>query len=302
MKKRFSGPENRDRLVEVLLDQKLVQRERGVAEKLADSGTLVEFKAPTTIIEQGGTDTDVYFIINGKVTIFVNNREVATRGPGEAVGEMAAIDPSARRSATSKAGSDVLALKVGADTFVKAAEGSASVWKAAVKIIADRLREREKFHRPANLMPIMFVGSSVEGLEIARAVENHMKHDHVVVRLWTTGVFGPSKTPIEDLIRQVNEADFALFVFGPDDRISSRDEEQQAPRDNVVFEMGLFMGRLGRDRVFMIKDSKSDLKIPSDLTGVQPLAYVSHTHKKLAEQVGPVCNELREAIKGLGAI
>lgn len=86
-------------------------------------------------------------------------------------------------------------------------------------------------------------------------------------------MFGPSRIPLEDLIRQTREADFALFVFGPDDKIASRYQEHAAPRDNVIFEMGLFLGRLGRDRVFMVKDHDVDLKIPTDLVGLRPITY-----------------------------
>jgi predicted nucleotide-binding protein len=215
---------------------------------------------------------------------------------------MAAVDSAARRSATVKAATNVVALKLSADEFKAAGKDSACFWRYLAQLAGDRLRERARFHLPANPTPIMFVGSSVEGLAVAREIEAALKHDQVIVRLWTNGVFGPSAVPIESLLQQVEQADFALFVFGPDDRIQSRDEAHAAPRDNVVFELGLFMGRLGRDRVFMVRDQDIDLKIPSDLTGVRPITYKCKPGCTPSDFVGTVCTELRKAITSKGVV
>jgi predicted nucleotide-binding protein len=167
----------------------------------------------------------------------------------------------------------------------------------------DRLRLRARFHLPANPTPIMFVGSSVEGLPVAQELPGCLQHDKVIVRPWTTkGVFGPSGIPIDDLIKHVEEADFAVFVFGPDDKIQSRGEDYAAPRDNVIFEMGLFMGRMGRERVFMVKDAHVDLKIPSDLTGVTPITYTRQAGTTFADTATIVCSELRRVIASKGVV
>ncbi|MBX3357317.1 MAG: nucleotide-binding protein [Phycisphaeraceae bacterium] len=274
-----------------------------MAALLAEHGELVEFQPGQTIIEQGAADNTVYFILTGVADVFVNNRAVAARGPRETIGEMAVIEPAAPRSATVKARDAVTVLKLAGETFESIAEQtSGSLWKAASRILAERLRQREKFHRPANPMPVLFLGSSVEGLSVAREVQQQLKHDPLVVKIWTTGVFGPSGIPVDDLIRQVSEADFALFVFGPDDKIASRDQQYQGPRDNVVFELGLFMGKLGRERVFLMRQHGGDLKIPTDLLGVTPITYVCREGCSLADELGPACHELRQATRKLGAI
>lgn len=56
-----------------------------------------------------------------------------------------------------------------------------------------------------------------------------------------------------------------MFILAPDDMTFSKDETKPAPRDNVLFESGLFMGVLGRERVFLVYDQAVGLKIPSDL-------------------------------------
>jgi CRP/FNR family cyclic AMP-dependent transcriptional regulator len=302
MMSRFSGDAGKQNLIEALGQQGIVGGDRALAERLASVGTLVQFDAGATICEQDDSGNDVFFLINGSVNVFVNHQIVATRNRGTIVGEMAAVDPAARRSATVKAATSVVALRLSAAEFKGAGNDSAPFWRFLVQLTGERLRERAKFHLPANPTPIMFVGSSVEGLPIAREIEVALKHDPVLVRLWTSGVFGPGAVPIENLLQQVEQADFALFVFGPDDRIQSRDETYAGPRDNVVFELGLFMGRLGRDRVFMARDQDVDLKIPSDLSGVNPITYKCKPGCTTSDIVGTVCTDLRKVIAAKGAV
>lgn len=302
MKARFSGPSGRSALIDSLLQQRVVQHDRGIAEKIADKGVLVEFSPGDTVITQGGTDTEVFFILNGEAAVFVNNRQVATRGAREVIGEMVAVDPTARRSATLKARTPLVCLKLPATDFVAAGEGSATFWRVIAQVTGDRLRQRERFHRPANDVPIMFVGSSTEGLAVVGELEQAFKHDKLVLHPWTKGVFGPSRIPLEDLLAEVEKADFALFVFGPDEKIASRGKDFDAPRDNVILEMGLFLGRLGRERVFMLKEHVTDLKIPTDLLGVTPVTYVLKAGCDLATSLGAAVNEIKKAVRDLGAL
>lgn len=302
MMERFVGDAGNKNLIEALLSQKAVAGDRALAERLAAAGQLVQYKTGDTLVEQGGGDDEVYFLINGAVDVFVNHQRLATREGGTLVGEMAAVDPSARRSATLKAASPLVALRISAAAFKEAGAESVAFWRHLAWLAGDRLRERAKFHTPANPTPIMFVGCSVEGLAVAKEIEARLKHSDVIVRLWNNGVFGPSGIPIEDLMKQVDVADFALFVFGPDDKIRARDEEHAAPRDNVIFEVGLFLGRLGRERVFMIKDADTDLKIPTDLSGVTPITYKCKPGCTLADVLGAVSTDLDKVIAAKGVV
>jgi len=263
---------------------------------------LVTFDDGDSIVIQGEASADIYFILSGEVTVFINERRVATRGHRDSIGEMSAIDPAALRSATIRSSGTVVALKVGAIEFEKILDHNPKMWKPMAKALAERLRERGPFHRRPNEVPILFVGSSTEGLPVAREVQNQLKHDQVEFRLWTTGVFGPGGITIDSLLDQVAVADFAVFVFGPDDTVASRELTHAAPRDNVILEMGLFMGRIGRQRVFMLKEHGTDLKIPTDLLGVTPLTYVIPTGTNLANALGPPCNDLRTWIKTAGVL
>jgi hypothetical protein len=68
-----------------------------------------------------------------------------------------------------------------------------------------------------------------------------------------------------------NAADFALFIFGPDDWTESRSIALASPRDNVVFEAGMFGAVLGWRRNIILH--ARDVKLPSDLWGLTNIPY-----------------------------
>lgn len=302
MTHRFEGLNGHRALLEVLLEHRLVQHDHAIATLIADVGSLVTFSDGQSIVTQGEASADVFFILTGEAAVFVNERKIAMRGHRDAIGEMSAIDPAMPRSATVRSSGRVVALRVDGAEFEKILDQSPKLWKPIAKTAAERLRERRQFHRPPNATPILFVGSSVEGLSVAREVQSQLKHDKVEVRIWTTGVFGPGGISIDSLLDQVAVADFAVFVFGPDDLVGSRDTVHAAPRDNVILEMGLFMGRVGRQRVFMLMEHGADLKIPSDLLGVTPLTFVRSATADLRAALGPPCHELRTKIQTAGVL
>ena len=148
--------------------------------------------------------------------------------------------------------------------------------------------------------PSVFVGSSSEGLEFARAVRSQLEQD-ADLTLWNEGFFGVGKTFIETLSNAVSRFDFAVLVLTPDDLIHSRDVESFSPRDNVIFELGLFMGRLGRERTFMLHQADADLKIPTDLSGVTRALYRwPRDDKSHRSAVGAACDSIRDVIRDLG--
>ena len=115
------------------------------------------------------------------------------------------------------------------------------------------------------------------------------------VFVWTDDIFVASKTSIESLEAELIKADFAILVLAPDDRIFSRGHDSDAPRDNVIFELGLFMGALTRQRTFFVKPRGMDIKIPSDLFGVTPLEYDPG-----AGTLDAVCSAIRKLVRGGG--
>ena len=121
----------------------------------------------------------------------------------------------------------------------------------------------------------VFIASSSEGLKVAEAVRGLLQRqlgDKAEVMPWTEK-FEFSATYIESLERVSSEHDFAVLVLTPDDAITSRKTKKVAPRDNVVFELGLFIGSIGRERCFLVHEESRDLKLPTDLLGVKPATF-----------------------------
>jgi len=150
------------------------------------------------------------------------------------------------------------------------------------------------------IKPSLFIGSSTEGLDFARAVRTSLKDD-AEITLWNEGFFAPGNTFIETLVTSLPRFDFALLVLTPDDLLQSRATEIFSPRDNVLFELGLFMGRLGRARTFILHQSSPPPKIPSDLAGVTTAAYEwPRQDQNHVAAVGPATDSIRRVVRELG--
>jgi hypothetical protein len=148
--------------------------------------------------------------------------------------------------------------------------------------------------------PALFVGSSSEGLNLARAVRALLAED-AEVTLWNEGLFAIGDTFIESLIHALPRFDFAALVLTADDLTASRQVVSLGPRDNVLFELGLFMGRLGRSRTFVIRPRGDQLKIPSDLAGLTAAVYDwPRADENYKAAVGPACDSIREIMRSLG--
>ena len=296
---RLQGEDGHRRLVEALRLQQIVKDEEPLAAELANAAELISFEPAAgqeEIVRQGGVDNDIYFILSGRVSIVVNGREVAMRTFGQHVGEMALIDPQKYRSATVLAIEPSLLARVPEPQFSKIAEKYPHLWRRLALELADRLRQRAKFHERPNEQPILFIGSSTENLPIAREIQSGLSHDPMEVIVWTDGVFQPSAGNVESLLAAVKRSDFAALVLTPDDAVISRDVQRPAPRDNCIFELGLFMGALGRERAFIIKARGADIKLPSDLLGLTPIEYGTGDADSLPSRMAPVCTALRKII------
>jgi hypothetical protein len=118
----------------------------------------------------------------------------------------------------------------------------------------------------------VFIGSSSEGEEVARAIAEGLECC-ADTTMWSEDVFEFGRGYLEELMAELDRHDFAVLVLTPDDVVESRGDSKKSPRDNVLFECGLFMGRLGRERTFIVCDRSTEMKLPSDLAGVSLISY-----------------------------
>ena len=149
--------------------------------------------------------------------------------------------------------------------------------------------------------PRIFLGSSGKQEKLLQSLERGLEAVAQVVP-WTTS-FNPGTTTLERLVELSTEVDFAAFVFARDDWTTvsssaapSPGSGQASPRDNVVFEAGLFGGVLGMRRTFILHASGA--KLPTDLLGLTSIRYSAET----AAEMRTVNQKLRKAIEHEGRL
>lgn len=150
--------------------------------------------------------------------------------------------------------------------------------------------------------PTLFIASSVEGLRVADAINVNLEHEtHCTI--WRNGTFKLSSQTVDDLVKKSSTIDFAVFVFTPDDIAKIRKQEEIVARDNVVFELGLFIGAIGKERCYVVKPRGIDMHLPSDLLGMNPADYATdRPDDDIASALNFACKQIKDRIAELGPI
>jgi len=118
---------------------------------------------------------------------------------------------------------------------------------------------------------------------VARLLEQLGLHP-VILREQTDA----GRTVIEKFEHHALEAAFAVILLSPDDVVRHRDDTEwptkpNRARQNVILEMGYFMGRLGRARTAALYVPGTEL--PSDLHGLLYIAFDEHWPLRLAKEL-----------------
>jgi hypothetical protein len=150
------------------------------------------------------------------------------------------------------------------------------------------------------MKPRIFLGSSGQQEKLLKALTRGLQ-DIAEVEPWTT-VFNPGVSALDRLVELTGEVDFAAFVFAQDDwtlNAASPDPAsgEASPRDNVVFEAGLFGGAIGIRRTFILHANGA--KLPTDLLGLTSIRYDPDTTPAVVRQIN---QKLRKAIAAEGRI
>ena len=146
--------------------------------------------------------------------------------------------------------------------------------------------------------PRIFLGSSAQQEKLLQALTRGLQ-DIADVDAWTT-VFNPGVSALNRLVELTREVDFAAFIFAQDDWTTKGASPEAAPgeaspRDNVVFEAGLFGGALGIRRTFILHANGA--KLPTDLLGLTTIRYDPDTTPAIVRQIN---QKLRKAIAAEG--
>jgi Predicted nucleotide-binding protein containing TIR-like domain len=149
------------------------------------------------------------------------------------------------------------------------------------------------------MKPRVFLGSSGKQSKLVQALTRGLA-DVADVEPWTA-VFNPGVSTLDRLVELTHEVDFAAFVFALDDWTSNPSDDsaqgQASPRDNVVFEAGLFGGALGMRRTFILHAKGA--KLPTDLLGMTAVRYPPAL---TAADMRTVNQKLRKAIEDEGRL
>ena len=162
------------------------------------------------------------------------------------------------------------------------------------RLILDLPNNRGKSLKPALRRPKsikavrVFIASSNEGLVIASKLQIQLRKAKIEAVLWKdAGVFSFGSSGFESFEKVLDDCGAAIMVLSPNDDISSRGNKHQAARERLIYEIGLFHGRHGRHRAFVLVTK--NLNLPSDLDG---LAYFWYDPKRLE----PVVMQLRREL------
>jgi CRP/FNR family cyclic AMP-dependent transcriptional regulator len=236
-----------------------------VVQCLLASGRLEVFPSGEVLCTEGEASDEVYIVLAGTIGIYCKGAEIARRGPVELVGEMSLLADSPKRSATMKTLEPTALWRIEGHDFESIADEHPTLWRGVGLRLSQRLRERDWMVPSENVTPKVFFGSSSEYSEALDPLSNAMRSagavfDHLD---WRSAFRGGDLT-LDRLIDVAADVDFAVLIFSPDDIVQSREKQSPAPRDNVVFEAGLLMGNVGRERVLPLIPAKLRPKLPSD--------------------------------------
>jgi hypothetical protein len=145
--------------------------------------------------------------------------------------------------------------------------------------------------------PRIFLGSSGKQAKLVQALTRGLA-DVALVEPWTTS-FNPGTTTIDRLLELAHEVDFGVFAFAQDDWTANAPagSAQASPRDNVVFEAGLFGGALGMRRTFILHAHGA--KLPTDLLGLTSVRYEDSNN---SAEIRAINQKLKKAIEAVGAV
>ena len=174
------------------------------------------------------------------------------------------------------------------------------IFRYIAQELAGRLLQRNALVASLREKIRIFIVCSTEALPIAAAIQNAFASDPLTTVVWTDGVFRATNYPLEILEAKVDDSDFAIAIAHADDLSANRGTTWPRPRDNVFFELGLFMGRLGRSRAILMEPRADKTGLPSDFAGVTTITYGFENGADMATQLAPACNQLREHINALG--
>lgn len=274
-------------LIEQLLVQPLVKYNQARALYIAEHGDLKAFQSREELITLGEQTTDVFFLLTGSVRISIGKHVlVESFEAGNYVGEIAAVHVTSRTS-TVTAIDEVVVVQLSREHFKAFLQEFPEASHAFALDLARRIAIRNANVAKPREKHRIFAISSAEALHVVKSGIQHFEHESdLEYAPWSMPqIFQLSSYPMDDLEAELSRTDFAVAIANDDDIVTSRNLEQSMPRDNVLFELGLFVGRFGRKRTVLMAPKGVELKLPSDLKGLSIIYYPENMSDTQENQV-----------------
>ena len=144
--------------------------------------------------------------------------------------------------------------------------------------------------------PRVFVGSSPRGLPVAEVLRAALESE-TETTLWHEDAFGLPDGSLETLETAARNAEFAVFVLTQQDLDAGQESGIETARDNVLLELGLFVGAVGRARTFLVHPRDEPPRLPTSLAGLGTATYGVREDGNLQAALGPTCTRLKDAIR-----
>ena len=149
----------------------------------------------------------------------------------------------------------------------------------------------------------IFIASSGNSRDWAGDLQESLENttpEEFQFEVWDQDIFHPSSFILSDLIRRASSCSAAIFIFAPDDQIIINGQQHTITRDNVIFELGLFTGRIGLDKVIILSPSDTkNYRLLSDLDGLQTFrfSFKPHHDNNRLSALGPTVNGIKRHLE-----
>ena len=137
--------------------------------------------------------------------------------------------------------------------------------------------------RKYKMIPTVFIGSSTESLNVAKRLQK-LLGPQLDCSVWSESFFSANDSTLDVLLKKSALYDAGIILLTKDDKTLIRKKRWITPRDNTIFEAGLFFGRLGKGRTFLLVEDK--VKLPSDIIGITVLPFKRKARKGPKSLIG----------------
>lgn len=284
----YVGPQGLERLTDALRLQSLMTTNETAARDVAAAATVMDVPPNTNILVQGGTDSDIYFIIEGTAEVILSERKIAERTAGQYFGEMALVDPTSTRSATVRSKTNMILARLSEPDFTAIADKHPAFWRRIAIELSKRLRDQAKLYRRPNEHPMVFVSAAADSLPAAKKISDGLKDPDFTVNFWNQGTFDNTGTAGAAVMSVAENYDACVTVLGP------------AGGTNVLsLELGVLLGGLGPNRSVIVKPQGMELPAAFAQIGATFLDYDASGGDATEKSLEAVTQELKRKFSGL---